>query len=165
MWSGPAYLWFCPLIPSHSLCSQLHWPSFRFLNSWTLISYSDVREKNQLWWGTCAVLCSVAQSCLTPGGPLDCSLPSPSVYGILQASILEWVAISFSRGSSQPRDQYCISYISCIGFFTSSITWEVKVTALNCSDLPPGFLNHLLAPGSRCSNLFFAQMLKLSSKS
>ena len=110
MWSGPAYLWFCPLIPSHSLCSQLHWPSFRFLNSWTLISYSDVREKNQLWWGMCAVLCSVAQSCLTPGGPLDCSLPSPSVYGILQASILEWVAISFSRGSSGPRDE---TWVSC----------------------------------------------------
>ena len=36
--------------------------------------------------------------------PMDCSSPSSSVHGILQARILEWVAISFSRGSSRPRD-------------------------------------------------------------
>ena len=46
----------------------------------------------------------VAQSCLTLGDPMDCSLPGSSVNGILQARILEWVAISFSRGSSWPRD-------------------------------------------------------------
>ena len=46
----------------------------------------------------------VAQSCLTLCDPMDCSLPGSSVHGILQARILEWVAISFSRGSSQPRD-------------------------------------------------------------
>ena len=37
--------------------------------------------------------------------PMDCSLPGSSVHGIFQARVLEWVAISFSRGSSQPRDQ------------------------------------------------------------
>ena len=47
-------------------------------------------------------VCSVAQSCLTPCDPVDCSPPGSSVHGILQASILEWVAISFSRGSSWP---------------------------------------------------------------
>ena len=36
---------------------------------------------------------------------MDCSLPGSSVHGIFQARILEWVAISFSRGSSQPKDQ------------------------------------------------------------
>ena len=46
---------------------------------------------------------------------MDCTLPSSSVHGILRARILEWVAISFSRGSSQPRDQTCISWFSCIG--------------------------------------------------
>ena len=46
----------------------------------------------------------VAQSCLTLCDPMDCSPPGSSVHGILQARILEWVAISFSRGSSQPRD-------------------------------------------------------------
>ena len=42
----------------------------------------------------------VAQSCPTLCDPMDCSLPGSSVHGILQARILEWVAISFSRGSS-----------------------------------------------------------------
>ena len=45
----------------------------------------------------------VAQSCLTLCDPVDCSLPGSSFHGILQAGILEWVAIYFSRGSSQPR--------------------------------------------------------------
>ena len=43
--------------------------------------------------------------------PMDCCLPGSSVHGILQARILEWVAIPFSRGSSQPRDQ---SQVACI---------------------------------------------------
>uniref|UniRef100_A0A8C6E430 Cytochrome c oxidase subunit 5A, mitochondrial n=1 Tax=Moschus moschiferus TaxID=68415 RepID=A0A8C6E430_MOSMO len=47
---------------------------------------------------------SIAQSCPTLCDPVDCSLPGFSVHGILQARILEWVTISFSRGSSQPRD-------------------------------------------------------------
>ena len=45
----------------------------------------------------------VAQSCLTLCDPVDCSPPGSSVHGILQARILEWVAVSFSRGSSWPR--------------------------------------------------------------
>ena len=59
----------------------------------------------------------VTQSCLTIYDPVDCSLPGSSVHGISQASILEWVAISFSRGFSQPRDR---TQVSCIagGFFT-----------------------------------------------
>ena len=44
----------------------------------------------------------VAQSCPTLSDPVDCSLPSSSVHGILQARILDWVAISFSRGTSDP---------------------------------------------------------------
>ena len=44
------------------------------------------------------------QSCLTLYDPMDCSLPGSSVHGILQARILEWVAMPSSRGSSQPRD-------------------------------------------------------------
>ena len=46
----------------------------------------------------------VAQSCPTLRYPVDCSLPAFSVHGILQARILEWVTISFSRGSSRLRD-------------------------------------------------------------
>ena len=52
----------------------------------------------------------VAQLCLTLCDPMDCSPPGSSVHGILQARILEWVVISFSRGSSQPRDQTWVSY-------------------------------------------------------
>ena len=44
--------------------------------------------------------------------PMDCSPPGSSVHGILQARILEWVAISFSRGSSRPRDRTQFSHIA-----------------------------------------------------
>ena len=53
----------------------------------------------------------VAQSCPTLCDPMDCSLPGSSVHGIFQAIVLEWVAISFSRGSSWPRDR---TRVSCI---------------------------------------------------
>ena len=46
----------------------------------------------------------VTQLCPTLSNPMDCSLPGSSVHGIFQARVLEWVAISFSRGSSWPRD-------------------------------------------------------------
>ena len=54
---------------------------------------------------------------------MDCSLPGSFVPGISQENILEWVAISFSRGSSQPRDQTHVSCISCVtgSFFTSEL--------------------------------------------
>ena len=55
--------------------------------------------------------CLVTQSCLTLCEPMNCSPPASSVHGILQARILEWVALSFSRGSSQPRDWTHISWI------------------------------------------------------
>ena len=54
----------------------------------------------------------VTQSCPTLCYPVDCSPPGSSVHGISQARILEWVAISFSRGSSQPRDQTQVSHIA-----------------------------------------------------
>ena len=47
---------------------------------------------------------ALIQSCWILCNPMDYSPPGSSVYGILQARILEWVAISFSRGFSQPRD-------------------------------------------------------------
>ena len=53
----------------------------------------------------------VTQSCPTLCDPVDCSPPGYSVHGILQARILEWIAISFSRGSSRPRDR---TQVSCI---------------------------------------------------
>ena len=53
----------------------------------------------------------VVQSCLTLCDLMDSTQPSSSVHGIFQARILEWVAISFSRGSSRPRDQTRVSHI------------------------------------------------------
>ena len=53
----------------------------------------------------------VAQSCPTLCDPMDCSLPGSLVHGILQARILKWVSISFSRGSSRPSDR---TQVSCI---------------------------------------------------
>ena len=59
--------------------------------------------------------CSIAQSCLALCDPMDYGPPSSSVHGIFQARILEWVAISYSRGSSRLRDQTSVSCISCVG--------------------------------------------------
>ena len=59
----------------------------------------------------------VSYTCPTLSDPMDCSLPGSSAHGILQARILEWVAIPFSKKSSKPRDQ---TQVSCISgsFFT-----------------------------------------------
>ena len=64
-----------------------------------------------LYYFLCAKL---IQLCLTLCDPIHCSPPGSSVHGILQARILEWVAISSSRGSFQPRDQTHVSCDSCI---------------------------------------------------
>ena len=70
-------------------------------------------------------MCMRAQSCPTPCYPLDCIPPGSSVHGILQARTLEWVAISFSRGSSWSRDQARISSIAG-RFFTTSNSCEAQ---------------------------------------
>ena len=67
-----------------------------------------------------------AQSSLTLCDPTDCSLPGSSVHGILQAKILEQVAIPFSRGPSWPRDGTQVSYIAG-KFFTVWTTREVQI--------------------------------------
>ena len=83
------------------------------------------------------------QSCSTLCNPMDCSPPVSSVHGILQARILEWVAKPSSRGSSQPRDQTHISYVSCIagGFFTTEPPGKPSKlsTASQVSPLPALF--------------------------
>ena len=71
----------------------------------------------------------VIQFCLTLRDPMEYSPPGSSVHGILQARILEWVTIPFSRRSSQPRDY---TQVSCIegGFFTVRATREAP-TVIN----------------------------------
>ena len=90
---------------------MLHWNSFIFSVCAFIIDFC-------LWspWGSYTIAfieseSEVAQSCLTLCDPMDCSLPSSSVDGIFQAIVLEWIAISFSRGSSRPRDR---TQVSCI---------------------------------------------------
>ena len=66
------------------------------------------------------------QSCPTLCSPMDCSPPGFSVHGILQARILEWVAISSSRGSSWLSDWTQVPYVSCTGrrVLYTRTTWE-----------------------------------------
>ena len=96
------------------------WIDFCF--SFDFLKASDVIYSS--WEITLRPLCvhtKSLQSCMTPWVLVDCSLPGSSVHGILQARILEWVAIPFSRGSSPPRDWTCVSCISYIAgiFFTT----------------------------------------------
>ena len=67
------------------------------------------------WQVSLLPFCSVAKSCPTLCNHVDHSPPGSSAHGILQARILEWVAMPSSKGSSQPRNRTRISYVSCIG--------------------------------------------------
>ena len=91
----------------HSVSSLEKWlmPVLRYLmykvsREYLVISFSKESESE------------VAQSCPTLCDPMDSSPPGSSLHGILQARILEWVAIPFSRGSSQPRDRTWVSHIA-----------------------------------------------------
>ena len=78
-----------------------------------------------------------AQSCPTACNPMDCSPPGSSVHGLLQARILEWVAIPFFRGSAQPRGWiwvfciasrflYHLSHQGSLGIYTETETIWLK---------------------------------------
>ena len=80
----------------------------------------------QVLFGSVCV-CSVTQSCLIICSPMDHRLPGSSVRGILQARILEWVAIPFSRRSSRPRD--CLLHL---------LNWQVESLPLSHLGIPFG---------------------------
>ena len=93
---------------SQRLGSELyHWVSPTTLTCVTRITrkwwcvISEVRLDPLLW----RTVCAYAQSCLTLCSPMDYSPPGSSVHGISQGRILEWVAISYSKESSQPRNR------------------------------------------------------------
>ena len=93
--------------------------SYPVSQTWSLV---HVGQNPWCYLCVCACVCVyvcvlVTQLCLTLFHPTDSSLPCSSDYRILQARILEWVAIPVSRGSSQPRDR---TQVSCIAgrFFT-----------------------------------------------
>ena len=71
-----------------------------------------MQEKERNVFKETNVLSDVAQSCPTLCDPMDCSPPGSSVHGMFHARVLEWGAISFSRGSSQPRGQTQVSRIA-----------------------------------------------------
>ena len=99
----------------------------------------------------CVHVCG-ALLCPTLCDPMDCGLPSFSVAGIFQAKILEWVAISSSRGSSQPRDWIWVSWVSCIwqvGFLLlAPATWGVRGHVC-CSSLAKSWM--ILCDPMHCS--------------
>ena len=92
-------------------------------------------------------MCSVTQSCPTLCNHMDCSHPGSFVRGSSQVRILEWIAISFSRGTSQPRDQ---TRVSCIagGFFTTSATWEAQISCIIWWYLTYESESHSVVPNS-----------------
>ena len=95
-------------------------PAFFFLDFFLLCRSDSTLTPGPLE----IILCS--QSCPTLCDPMGCSLPGSSVHGILQARILEWVAIPFSRASSQPGDQTWVSHIAG-RFFTVWTTREAQI--------------------------------------
>ena len=83
----------------------------------------------------------VTQLCLTLCDPMDYSLPGSSVHASFQARILDWATISFSRGSSQPRDQ---TYVSCVSrwILYHCTAWEARLTTTESLNVCR-FLRHL----------------------
>ena len=96
----------------------------------------------------------IAQWCLTLCDLMRCSLPGSSVHGILQARILEWIAIPFSRGSSQPRDGAQVSHIA--GTFFPEIAGKPKNTGVGSLSLLQGIF---LTQGSKWGLLLCWWML------
>ena len=91
----------------------------------------------------------VAQSCPTLCIPVDCSLQGSSVHVIFQARVLEWVAISFSRGSSWPRNRTQVSHIAGRCF----TIWATRdVCLLGFSFVVVVFLTHCVYPLADYSN-------------
>ena len=99
------------------LCSRV---SDTMWDTHTLSAYWHIPERHSYRRGMC--VCLVTQLCPTLCHPMDYSPPDSSVGGILQARVLEWVVIPFSRGSSQPRDQTQVSHIAG-RFFT---VWAIR---------------------------------------
>ena len=89
-------------------------------------SHTNMKKRNARLPYVCVLSCfSLVWHC----DPMDCSLPGSSVHGILQARVLEWVVMSFSRGLSWPKDRTCISFLSCIG---RQILYRLHHLELHC---------------------------------
>ena len=92
--------------PSLGFSRQEHWSGLPLPVTCSHQLSNSLKDTDQgLKWS------EVAQSCPTLCDPMDCSLPGSSVHEVFQSRILQWVAISFSRGSSRPRDRTRVSHI------------------------------------------------------
>ena len=87
----------------------------------------------------CVCVC-VAQSCSTLCDPMDCSPPGSSVHGIPQARILEWVAILFSRGSSQCRGQTQVSHMGADALPSEPLGIPITMHGISIYPLPNSFV-------------------------
>ena len=139
---------FCILIPSGGytrVCFSLLLNIYWYYLIITIISF-------------CVFVCVCAQSCPTLGDHRDCSLPGSFDHGIFQARILEWVAISFSRGSSSSRDWTRVSCISCIGkqILYQGATWEALIILYNIIQIS------IITDCVSCVILYMSFMTKLS---
>ena len=120
LWHGLSWGEFYRAVISLSYCNNFTW-------CWEDRVLSKSTQLLQIW---CAV-CLVAQLCLTLCDPMDYSPPGSSVHEILQTRILEWVAMVFSRGSSQPRDR---TWVSCIAG-RRFILWATREAPLSSKGL------------------------------
>ena len=90
-------------------------------------SHCDAGAFGYLCYHVFCVHAKSPQLCPTLRDPVGYSPPGSSVHGILQARVLEWVAMPSSRGSSRPRDWTRVSHVSCIcrrALYTTGATWE-----------------------------------------
>ena len=98
------------------------------MNFWqNSTSIYDNNYQQSGYRGNMKVKIKVTQLC-----PIFCDPMDYTVHGILQARILEWVAVPFSRGSSQPRDWIQVSFIAG-GFFTSWATGEAYLNIIKAT--------------------------------
>ena len=95
------------------------------------------KERGKMYSEECFMMSSVAQSCLILWDGVNCSPLGSSVHGTFQAKLLEWLAISFSRGSSWPRDWTHLSCISCLGWWIL-YNWTIWEAPKNAYIYPKG---------------------------
>ena len=138
----------CDIVTDVSLLAYwVIWSSGRSSNNYHTHGYecNDIsRYLHQEWCGGVCVLSHV-RFC----SPMDCSPPGSSIHGIFQVRILEWIAISYSRGSAWPRDRTHVAWVSCTSrqILYHCATWEVhsksnmKTSAVLIGDKVAGSTN------------------------
>ena len=122
------WLWFLfPLLVFWTLTTPVLWQHLALCLPFPVWKVYFISEILQV-----PLMIMLSRFSLTLCNSRDCSPPGSSVRGILQARIMEWVDVSASRGYSQPRDQICFSFVSCIGRWVlyhlrkPEICWSIK---------------------------------------